>query len=190
MTIIGITGLPGSGKTTVSKFFEKQGFVVIDCDGIAKKQYKKKQVMDKVKHAFNIKKKSLSRKEMDELFFKNKETVQKINLIIWPIVEKEAEKIMKKSKKGVIDSALLFEAGLDKFCDLTIFVVCPEKERLKRMQKRGFDKKDIEKRILFQLKEKEKEKFCDIKICNSGKLNELNKKTKSIIKKINYAVFL
>ena len=36
MILIGITGIIGSGKTTVSNMLEKEGFVVIDLDMIAK----------------------------------------------------------------------------------------------------------------------------------------------------------
>jgi len=36
MILIGITGIIGSGKTTVSSMLKKEGFEVIDLDGIAK----------------------------------------------------------------------------------------------------------------------------------------------------------
>jgi dephospho-CoA kinase len=42
MIVIGITGIIGSGKTTISRMLKNEGFNVIDLDGLAKEAIKQK----------------------------------------------------------------------------------------------------------------------------------------------------
>ena len=50
--IVGITGILGSGKTTVSKILKDMGFKVISCDEIVHNILEKKSVINKTKKFF------------------------------------------------------------------------------------------------------------------------------------------
>ena len=57
-----------------------------------------------------------------------------LNYIV-PKIREEAERIA-KDKMAIIDAPLLFETGIDKFCDFTIGVIASNETCIKRVCKR------------------------------------------------------
>ncbi len=71
----------------------------------------------------------------------------------------------------VIESALLFESGLNQICDKTIAVIAPEELRLQRVIAR--DKTDINKvraRMRAQMSDAERAAKADLVVTNDGTL--------------------
>ena len=52
MIIIGLTGILGSGKSTVAALLRKRGLEVIDLDALAKDSLDWKETQDDIKKAF------------------------------------------------------------------------------------------------------------------------------------------
>jgi dephospho-CoA kinase len=69
---------------------------------------------------------------------------------------------------AVIDAPLLAEVGLDKICDMLVFVDAPERVRLERAAARGWRKEDFAAREDAQESLDSKRKLADLIIDNSG----------------------
>ena len=140
--IIGITGISGSGKSTVSeKICKTLNAKLIDADKIAKNmQNPKEEYFAKIVEAFGNEilenKKELNRKKLAYIIFKDKskkDLLDKITLkYVVPKIKEEAQ----KAKNVVIDAALLFEMELEKICDVTIGIIASHKICIDRICKR------------------------------------------------------
>ncbi|MCX7821170.1 MAG: dephospho-CoA kinase [Brevinematales bacterium] len=124
--VIGIFGKTGSGKSTVSKILsEKYGFYHIDVDKIGHIVLEK--LKDKILANFGkgiLTDGKIDRKKLGEIVFKNRNELYKLNSIVHPEIKKLTYQEIKNTDKKyvVIDAALLFEIGLDEYCDFLIMV--------------------------------------------------------------------
>src|SRR3989338_3448534 len=113
--ILGITGIFGSGKTTVSNMFRKHGFEIINADKLYHGIYNKnKALRNKIKKEFG----TLDRNEIKKIVFNDSQKLQKLNKITHPIIinsiKKEINKIKQYNKEAeiIVDVPLLFEAKM------------------------------------------------------------------------------
>ena len=142
--IIGITGQTGAGKTTISDFFRSMGMFIIDADIVSREVLiKYKEVIEKLKLEFgdDIVNDSgeLNRKLLAFKAFKDKKTTKRLNSIMLKYIRLDIEEIIAKNINEeviIIDAPLLFEGGLDKYCDAIISVIADEDIRLDRITKR------------------------------------------------------
>ena len=132
MTVVGITGGIGSGKSIVSMIFRQLGIPVYEADAEAKKLYDIPEIISEVKKTFGaayFSDGTLNKKKFADLVFKDGEALKKINAIIHPYVKKNFRewKNRFKDKPYVLkEAAILFESGTDKGCDKIIVVTSPE----------------------------------------------------------------
>jgi len=180
--IIGLTGVFGSGKTTVAKLFVKHGYKHINADEIGHKLLNGKAVKNKIVRAFGksiLSKGEVDRRKLKDIVFYDHAKLKRLNKIIHPLIIKE---IIKESKGAniVIDAALLIESKVTDLVDKLIVVKVNKKEQLKRVLKRGYNKKEANNIIKSQLSQKEKLKYADIVLDNSKSLDNTKKQVKKI----------
>lgn len=181
MKKIGITGGIGSGKTTVCKIFESMDIPVYYADREAKKIMTsnlsvKKQLKDLLGEKAFYNNGKPDRNYIAAKIFSDKELLNKINEIIHPAVQLDADRwyeILKNennSKYCLKEAALLVETGSYKSLDSIIVVTCPEDIRIHRVMKRDKVKFDeVIKKVQNQLPEEDKVKLADYVIVNDGK---------------------
>ncbi len=181
MKKIGITGGIGSGKTTVCKIFESLDIPVYYADTEAKKIMTsnlsvKKQMKDLLGDQAFYNNGKPDRNYIASKIFNDKELLAKINEIIHPAVQLDADRwfeILKnegKSKYCLKEAALLVETGSYKSLNSLIVVTCPEDIRIHRVMQRDkmkFD--DVIKKVRNQWPEEDKVKLADFVIVNDGK---------------------
>ena len=70
-------------------------------------------------------KKNIDRKKLKEIVFENKEKLEKLNGIIHPKVIDFYKELKEQNTDEIIifDVPLLFESGIDKFCDKILVVI-------------------------------------------------------------------
>ncbi len=124
MRIIGLTGPSGTGKSTVSKVAAGLGYFVIDCDRVAAEVRAFKETTDVIGKAFPgvVKEGIIDKTALAMEAFKDKESTEKLNSLILPLIVKEMDsKILAAEKEGyeycLLDAPTLFESGADKKCD-------------------------------------------------------------------------
>ena len=182
MKVIGLTGSIGSGKSTVSCFFEELGAVVIDADQVSRQVVEPGSPALKeltVTFGENILNPdgSLNRTLVAEIVFNSDEKRELLNSIIHPMIFNEINStIGEYREKGteiiILEAALILEKkGLIKLIDKLIVVSIDEETQKKRLGGRGdLSKEQIDARINSQLTNNEKIKHADYIIDNNQDL--------------------
>tara|TARA_B100001741_G_C16552713_1_gene600312 strand:+ start:3971 stop:4552 length:582 start_codon:yes stop_codon:yes gene_type:complete len=179
MKIIGLTGGIGSGKSSILNLFKKKNISCFNTDFIAK-QLMDNELKEKIKTLFGTdiyKNGELNRKKISKIVFNDIEKLNKLNSIVHPAVRKNFTDFVKRNKKDkfiIYETALLFETGFNKECDIIILVIAPLKKRIKRIIKRdGLLKSEITRRINHQWSDKKKVDLSDYIINNDNWENTL-----------------
>ena len=193
--IIGLTGGIGSGKSKILSVFENFGVPCYNSDIKAKNIMEndlevKKSIINLIgpDSYFNN---NLNTSFISHKVFNNSRILKLLNEIIHPKVKDDFFLWIKFQKKSfvIIETAILFESGLNLKCDKIILVSSPLNLRLDRIIKRDKMKKnDILKRINNQLNFDSKIKDSDFIINNinwDNTLNDINKILNILNKKFN-----
>ncbi len=187
MSLIGITGGIGSGKTFISRMFNSsEAFVVFNSDLYAKQiLVENSEVIDFVKNKIGEKSYKdgiIQTKYISDVIFNDKRKLNELNKIVHPKVLHEFEKFKSSNlnKIIIIESAILFETGIYLQTNYNILVKAPIKERINRVVFRDkISKLDVLKRINSQWKDSKKIGLADIVINNIDKLE-----TEKIVKQL------
>ncbi len=180
--IIGVSGIMGSGKTTVAREFEKLGAIRVDADLIGKQILRIPEVKKALVAAFGrsimTTGGAIDRRKLAEVAFDSSATVAKLNRISHSyLIERLRLKVDKASKSSpivVVDAALLPEWGIRSLLDLLIVVDASEETAIERCcRARGFARSQVLARMGSQLSRKGKLRRADVIIPNFGSLKDL-----------------
>lgn len=159
--IIGLTGQSGAGKSTVSHLFEHDGFFVINADRVSRKVTSTPEVLSLLKENFGegiiLETGGLNRRALANIVFTNKEKLQLLNSLLFPIITKEIEKMIDETDKEfvLLDAPQLFESGADKICDKIISVIAPRDILIERAVERDdISHEEAENRLKSQYTQK------------------------------------
>lgn len=128
--IIGLTGMSGAGKSTVSRIFAENGFTVIDCDLCAREAAARKGFLDELARRFTPEvidsDGTLNRRKTADRIFSSSADRALYNRIIYPYITYIIiEKIRAAESDILLDAPTLFEARLDGLCT-SIVSVCAD----------------------------------------------------------------
>ena len=180
---IGITGSISSGKSSVAKIICKNKDILFSADEVVQDIYKSNKFKKKIVKKFKIKNTNI-KKELKKELLCGKISLKSLGKLIHPLVRQRMRNFYKKNKNKKIlffEIPLLIESKLISFFDFIILVVSPRKQRLKRYQKNGGDKKMFNLLDKSQISAKKKIKYCDYLIVNNRSKSVLKKKVNDII---------
>jgi len=204
--VYGLTGVIGSGKSSVADIFEQEGCLVLRADNLAREAVSEEydnfsHVKEKLEKAFKTeilndsnqnlfdKKAKLNRNALRRLVFQNEKALSKLNKIIHPEVRRIfKKKITEAPKESIIiyDVPLLYETKLNKKVREIIVVYCDEKTAIKRAAKRmKLHENEIENILKRQISIEKKRKSADHVIDNNKKLIDTKKQVINILKNLH-----
>lgn len=194
MEIIGLTGSFGTGKTFAASIFKSLGAEVLDADKFAHDAIKKgTKAYKNIVAAFGgdilDKKRSIDRRRLGGIVFKDKEALKILNSIVHPeVIRIITERIAARGKKGgviVIDAPLFFEANLEGLADRLVVVKASRENQIKRCSKKFcIDKEGVLNRIKSQIPMHRKIGMADFVIDNDGTKAETRKQVQKIWGKV------
>lgn len=190
--IIGLTGGIGSGKTSVAKILEENGFPVYYSDDEAKNIVNrdpalKEKIIELLGNEAYLNG-SYNRKYVAEKVFNNSELLEQLNDLIHPSVRIDFENWVRTHKSEFVfkETALLFELHLNRDCYKSVLVTADDNLRIKRtMDRDGKTYREIEAIIQKQMPEKEKVKLADYIIYNNADRESLQIAAEAFIEELN-----
>ncbi len=183
-TSVGITGSIGSGKSEFTRLAQQSGFPVLRADDLSKEILQnnpevRKQVNKKFgKEAFLNN--QPNKKYLAEIVFNNPDKLRELERILHPLVIKEIEKhkkeVFKEHNILFVESALIYEADLEKHFDFVVLITADREIRLKRKLAQGMTEEDFLKREMNQIPDDEKRKRADFIFINNSSIDDLKTK--------------
>ena len=159
---IGIAGGIGSGKSYVCRQLAARGIKVYDCDDAAKRLIRtspqlQQQLIDLVG--------SLDKAAMSRFLLASKENAQAIDDIVHPAVFQD----FLDSGMEWMESAIMYESGINKLVDRVVVVTAPEELRIQRiMQRDGITWEKALQWIHRQWPQEQVRALADYEIINDG----------------------
>ena len=192
MIKIGLTGGIGSGKTTVSKIFEKFGGAVFTSDLRAKIiQNENPKAVSAIKNLFGDDIYSggvLDRKRVADIVFNDSEALKKLNGIVHPLVFEDFNGFCaahSDKRFVVLESAVLVESGFFRFADFSVLVSADFSLRVVRVMERdGISREKVLERIKNQLSESEVRGNCKYEVVNND-IQTVESQVKEILRQNN-----
>ena len=189
--IIGLTGGIGAGKTTISNYLISKGIPVYVSDNEAKKVMEIPSVVAKIAASLgnNILNgdQSINREKVSEIVFNDPEKLKLLNSIVHPEVKKHYENWIVEHKNYLFvvkETAILFESGSYKDCDVIISITAPLETRIQRVIDRDKTTRDkVLNRIKNQISDEERSSKSDYTI-NNTEMDAVKIQIDQILKKI------
>ena len=189
MTVIGLTGGIGSGKSTVAAGLVRRGAHLIDADAITRElQQPGKPVFAAMVDRFGpgvvAGDGTLDRAAVAAIVFNDRDALADLNAIVHPVVGEEIRRRLEELSADptavvLLDIPLLVEGaretGRPRYpVDAVLVVDCPEEIALARLvSRRGLTEADARARIRNQASRQERLARADRVIDNSGDLDAL-----------------
>ncbi|MBL8033287.1 MAG: dephospho-CoA kinase [Leptospiraceae bacterium] len=204
--VYGLTGVMGSGKSTVAQLLREQGAFVLDADEIARFVIDPaspwySQLKAKVIAAFGAftgeplfqNDGQLNRQLMASITFGHADRVKLLNNIMHPVIQREFASRLLRAGEGQLlfyDVPLLFEGGLEKKLKQTVLVYAPEEVCIARAIARAKEKgaelseADARARLQSQISIEKKRELADYILDNSGELADLKAQVAALYQKL------
>lgn len=160
MTIIGITGPTGAGKTTALNELVKLGGCIYDADAVYHELLKSSSALrSELEDRFGPltdENGEFQRKKLGAIVFADPAALADLNVISHRyVVAAISEQLEGEKASGTrcaaIDAIALFESGLDKLCHATLAITAPPEIRVKRiMAREGISEEYARSRVAAQ----------------------------------------
>ena len=191
--IIGITGGIASGKTAVSDYVKKMGYPVIDADELSREIMEPgSPVLNEVRKTFGKAvfhaDGSLDRQALGRLVFSDRAARQQLDAITHPAIGRLAQQRFSEHRHDALVFfvvPLLYESGMDQYCDSVWLVHVDDALREKRLMARdNIDAAYARQKMASQMTEMERLSHRPEVIRNDGNLEQLHKQVQALIKKL------
>lgn len=176
--VVGLTGGIACGKTNLSDALKGIGVPVIDADEISRRLTGENgQALPEIRKAFGdavFDGGKLDRKALGKLIFQNEEARRQLNDLMHPLIFKQMkEELSRCSSIVFLDVPLLYECGLDAWCDEVWCTYIPQKEQINRLIIRDqISRKAALERIHAQMPVLEKARKADRVIRTDGSMEK------------------
>ena len=178
--IIGLTGGVATGKSAIAELWSQFDNVrVIDADEVARAVTARgTEVFARLETLFSaaFSGGTLNRRTLREIVFNDAEALKKLNALTHPAIFAEIKKRIEDCPEAIfiIEAPLLFEAGFDKICNITVCADCSRPVQIRRLIIRdGVSSEAAEKMIAAQMPQEKKVTSCNYILNTEIPLKEL-----------------
>lgn len=189
---VGITGGIGSGKSTVCAILAEFGVAVYDSDSRAKRLMNEDNTLrERLVERFGSEvycAEGLNRIYLAERVFGKPEELKALNAIVHPAVMDDFDRwaLEQEGSYVVLESAILFEASLDRRVDVSVAVMAPEELRIERaMQRDGAQREQIVARMNNQISDQERVERAKYTIVNID-IDNLRSDVEQLHRRLSY----
>jgi dephospho-CoA kinase len=189
---VGLTGGLGSGKSTALAALARLGAATISTDAVVHELYASPEVLDAVTGRWgqDVAPGGVAdRAAIARHVFAAPEEREWLEGLLWPLVGQrvwsfrtEQEAADPAPKAAIVETPLLFEAGMDAMYDATIAIVADEELRRSRAAARGHEA--VDERAARQLTQDEKAQRATFVVRNDGTEADLEAALSSVLAKL------
>jgi dephospho-CoA kinase len=187
---VGLTGGIGAGKSEALAALERLGAATISADQVVHDLYDDPEVRaavvarwgEEVAPDGRVDRAAVARRA-----FASEEERAWLEQLIWPkvgrrVAEWRAIESQKRPRALVVETPLLFEAGLESNYDATIAVIADEAVRAERARARGHEA--LDERTARQFSQAQKAERATYAVENSGSLRDLEQELSEVLAKL------
>jgi dephospho-CoA kinase len=189
---LGLTGGLGAGKSTALAALERLGAAVLSTDDVVHELYDSHEVRDAVVARWGADVApagTVDRSAVAGHAFGDPEERAWLEGLLWPRVGarvaawlEEMRRRQPPPRAAVVETPLLFEAGMDGIYDATIAVVSNEEMRRERAGARGHA--SVDERAARQLPQQDKADRASFAIRNDGSIRDLERALSAVLEKL------
>lgn len=143
MLVFGITGGPGSGKSSASERFRENGIYVIDADKTAREVVRQgepclEELVKELGSEILNDDGGLNRRKTGDIVFSDKKKLDILNRITHKYIQKALEDQLNKIDTDIaaVDGAVIIGSPVEKMCSFLVSVMADKEIRLARIMKR------------------------------------------------------
>jgi len=189
---VGLTGGLGAGKSTALAALERLGAAVLSTDSVVHELYEGDQLRDAVVARFGPEVAPggvVDRAALARHAFADEQDRAWLEGLIWPLVGARVASWLESvraqqppPRAAIVETPLLFEAGMEGIYDATIAVIAEEGVRRARAASRGHAV--VEERASRQLSQEEKACRASFVVHNDGSEQQLEQELSAILDKL------
>ena len=190
--VIGLAGGIGCGKSTVARILADNGAGVIDSDRLNHKELEQAEVIKTLVRWFGPDvcdpDGNLRRDALAEIVFNDPRQRERVEGLLHPRIARRRRELIEafeadpKIRAIVLDSPLLYEAGLDRLCDVVVYVEAAKAQRAARVAAdRGWSPESWSQREKSQEPLDSKRAKADHIVVNNSGLDDLRSKVERLL---------
>ncbi len=195
LTLIGLTGPSGAGKTSALREIARQGGLVLDCDEVYHELLERDtELLAELNDAFpgTVTDGRLDRGKLGRIVFSDPAALSTLNAITHRHISAEIERrlrawAMAGGTLAAADAIELISSGLAARCTATVAVLAGKETRIRRIMARdGISREDAARRVNAQREDAYFIENCDYSLYNDGEQTDFTERIKKLLKEIRH----
>ncbi len=184
--VVGLTGYYSSGKSTIAKLFQANGYLLIEVDQLGHQALidKSNEIIKSFGEKILNPDGQIDRKKLGAIVFNNRKQLSSLERIVHPQMVQEVRDILQKttSTKVLINAAILIEMKLHTLCDKVILIDASTNDLIQwGMSRDQLSADQVKQRLKNQLPMDLRAQHADFIIENKGNLKDLQEKANRLI---------
>ncbi len=195
LTLIGLTGPSGAGKTSALREIARQGGLVLDCDEVYHELLERDtELLAELNDAFpgTVTDGRLDRGKLGRIVFSDPAALSTLNASTHRYISAEIERrlrawAMAGGTLAAADAIELISSGLAARCTATVAVLAGKETRIRRIMARdGISREDAARRVNAQREDAYFIENCDYSLYNDGEQTDFTERIKKLLKEIRH----